>query len=33
VAAGILAIRNPGYLGSVIRSFVEGEEPPRRRRR
>jgi hypothetical protein len=33
IAAGILAVRNPGYLGSVIRSFVEGREPPRRGRR
>jgi hypothetical protein len=32
VAAGILAIRNPGYLGSAIRSFVEGREPPSQRR-
>ena len=32
IAAGVLAVRNPGYLGSVIRSFVEGREPPRRRR-
>ena len=33
VAAGVLAIRNPGYLGSVIRAFVEGREPPSRRER
>ena len=33
VAAGILAVRNPGYLGSLIRAFVEGRETPRRRRR
>jgi hypothetical protein len=33
VAAGILAIRNPGYLGSAIRSFVEGREAPARRDR
>lgn len=32
VAAGILAVRNPGYLGSLIRAFVEGREHPRRRR-
>lgn len=31
--AGVLAIRNPTYLGSVIRAFVEGREPPRRGRR
>ncbi len=33
VVAGILAIRNPTYLGSVIRAFVEGRDPPRRGRR
>jgi hypothetical protein len=33
VAAGILAVRNPGYLGSLIRAFVEGREGPRGRRR
>lgn len=33
VAAGILAVRNPGYLGSLIRAFVEGREPRRGRRR
>jgi hypothetical protein len=27
---GILAIRNPTYLGAVIRAFIEGREPPRR---
>lgn len=35
VAAGILAVRNPGYLGSLMRAFVEGRENPgaaRRRR-
>jgi hypothetical protein len=30
IAAGILAIRNPTYLGAVIRAFIEGREPPRR---
>jgi hypothetical protein len=30
VAAGVMAIRNPGYLGSAIRAFVEGREAPRR---
>ena len=30
IAAGILAIRNPSYLGAVIRAFVEGRDPPRR---
>ena len=33
VAAGILAVRNPGYLGSLIRAFVEDRENPRGRRR
>jgi hypothetical protein len=33
VAAGILAVRNPGYLGSMIRAFVEGRERPGRARR
>jgi len=33
IAAGILAVRNPGYLGSLIRAFVEGREHPRGRRR
>jgi hypothetical protein len=32
IAAGILAIRNPAYLGAVVRAFVEGRETPRRRR-
>jgi hypothetical protein len=27
VAAGLLAVRNPKYLGSVIRAFMEGREP------
>jgi hypothetical protein len=30
IAAGLLAVRNPRYLGRVIRSFVEGREPPKR---
>ncbi|HZZ89189.1 MAG TPA: hypothetical protein VFE13_12745 [Caulobacteraceae bacterium] len=33
VVAGILAIRNPSYLGAVVRAFLEGREPPRRGRR
>jgi hypothetical protein len=33
IAAGILAIRNPTYLGAVIRAFIEGREPPRRGRK
>lgn len=30
VAVGFLAIRNPGYLGAAIRSFLEGGGAPRR---
>ena len=26
IAAGILAVRNPTYLGAVIRAFVEGRD-------
>lgn len=33
VAAGILAVRNPGYLGSMLRAFLEGRENPARGRR
>jgi hypothetical protein len=33
IAAGILAVRNPGYLGSLVRAFVEGREQPGARRR
>jgi hypothetical protein len=33
VAVGVLAVRNPGYLGSLVRAFVEGREGPRSRRR
>jgi hypothetical protein len=33
IAAGILAIRNPGYLGYAIRAFIEGREPTRETRR
>jgi hypothetical protein len=33
IAAGILAIRNPTYLGSVVRAFVEGRDAPRRGRK
>ena len=29
LAAGFLAVRNPGYLGAAVRSFLEGEPPPR----
>jgi len=30
LAAGLLAVRNPRYLGAALRSFVEGREPPGR---
>jgi hypothetical protein len=33
IAAGILAVRNPGYLGSALRSFVEGVDSPRKKGR
>ncbi len=29
LAAGFMAVRNPGYLGTALRSFLEGQEPPR----
>ena len=32
VAVGLLAVRNPRYLGVAARSFLEGREPPRNRR-
>jgi uncharacterized membrane protein YdfJ with MMPL/SSD domain len=32
VAAGVLAVRNPGYLGSLLRAFLEDREPRDRRR-
>ncbi|MGA0603693.1 hypothetical protein ACO2Q3_23500 [Caulobacter sp. KR2-114] len=31
LAAGFLAVRNPGYLGAAVRSFLEGEPPTTRR--
>ena len=31
LAAGVLAVRNPKYLGAAVRSFLEGEAPRRRR--
>jgi hypothetical protein len=31
LGAGFLAIRNPNYLGSAIRSFLEGRPPPKRK--
>ena len=30
LAAGLLAVRNPRYLGAALRAFVEGREPPSR---
>lgn len=32
IAAGLLAVRNPAYLGAVVRAFIEGR-PPRGRGR
>ena len=32
IAAGILAVRNPGYLGMALRSFVEAGQPPKKKR-
>jgi hypothetical protein len=31
IGAGFMAVRNPTYLGSAIRAFLEGERPPRRK--
>lgn len=33
IAAGLLAVRHPGYLGAAVRSFMEGEASPMGRRR
>ena len=33
IGAGFLAVRNPKYLGSAVRSFFEGGDQPKRRRR
>ena len=30
VAAGLLTVRNPEYLGAAIRAFIEGRNPPKR---
>ncbi len=30
LAVGFLAVRNPGYLGSAVRAFIEGREAPGR---
>lgn len=32
IATGFFAIRNPKYLGSAVRSFLEGQTPTKRRR-
>ena len=29
VGAGLLAVRNPKYLGEVLRSFLDGKPPPK----
>ena len=31
LGAGFLALRNPTYLGSAIRAFLEGQPPPKRK--
>jgi hypothetical protein len=31
LGAGFMALRNPTYLGSAIRAFLEGRPPPKRR--
>jgi len=31
LAAGMLAMSNPRYMGGLVRSFLEGREPPRNR--
>jgi hypothetical protein len=33
LGAGFLAVRNPKYLGLTLRTFFEGSERPKRRRR
>jgi hypothetical protein len=30
MAAGLMAVRNPRYLGEILRAFTEGREPPKR---
>jgi hypothetical protein len=30
LGAGFMAVRNPRYLGALVRSFIEGREPGRR---
>jgi hypothetical protein len=31
LGAGFMAVRNPTYLGSAIRAFLEGRPPPRQK--
>ncbi len=31
LGAGLLALRNPTYLGSAIRAFLDGRPPPKRK--
>lgn len=31
LGAGLMAVRNPTYVGSAIRSFLEGRPPPKRK--
>jgi hypothetical protein len=31
LGAGLMAVRNPAYLGSAIRAFLEGRPPPKRK--
>ncbi len=31
IGAGFMAVRNPGYLGAVIRAFFDGKPPPKQR--
>ena len=30
LVAGLLAVRNPSYLGLALRTFVEGRQPPKK---
>ena len=32
LAAGLVVMSNPRYMGGLVRSFLEGREPPRNRR-
>lgn len=33
LGVGLMAVRNPGYIGAALRSFLEGEPPRKRGRR